>query len=270
MQKSVAKSIHKLTKKLFRKPAPISTPTAATNSAAMSRIPTLPSLGIEPTFHLFPLLPKELRLSIWKLAMEEPTKVAISVSDYKPAHGCNPTRQELLDLAVDGNIGTPSNYRATAKFPPLMLVNHESHSLAKKHYRRAFKNTRGKGGVLVAYPTVVDTDFESTSLLRAKDLKLVREVYVRYNSGILRDYMDGHMKAIIKSPCLELLSFWTCTPWAFGIEKSFCISLRKFCTDLTKYNPKHNIPEIEINIEARDGGIPYYFRGAWRDMPYGD
>ncbi|KAI1145981.1 hypothetical protein F4825DRAFT_212067 [Nemania diffusa] len=225
---------------------------------------------MQPTFPLFSNLPPNLRLRVWQLAMEEPTKVTVSVSRYAPPHGPRPSIGVLTQLAVEGNIGTPSAFRASASFPPLMLASRESHALASAHYRRAFASACGKGGVLAAYPTVLHVDDDAAGLLRAGDLELVRDVHVRYASGVLTSYPQGHLQTIIEAPRLELLSFATCTPWAYGIEKSFCILFRRFCLEVTSRNPKCKIPEIEINVEARDGGKPYYFRGSWRDMPYGD
>ncbi len=42
----------------------------------------------QPLFHKFPLLPPVLRLHVWKLALEEPTRVTLTISRLEPYTRC--------------------------------------------------------------------------------------------------------------------------------------------------------------------------------------
>ncbi|KAJ8133440.1 hypothetical protein O1611_g193 [Lasiodiplodia mahajangana] len=120
------------------------------------------------TFHKFPLLPPELRLWIWKMAMEEPIIVTLTVSNWRysprrPGARCGHRGIQIED------------YFATAVLPPLMLVNHESHQIASASYKRAFCGINKKGGVLAAYPTRLIAQRRVYELVGEDDKELVQE-----------------------------------------------------------------------------------------------
>ncbi|KAI0102095.1 hypothetical protein GGR51DRAFT_527842 [Nemania sp. FL0031] len=123
------------------------------------------SLG---TFHMFPLLPPELRLVVWKKAMEEPIIVTLTVSKW----GYRPRRQR----GWCGHRGVKiEDYFATAVLPPLMLVNHESHEIASAHYKRAFCGVKQNGGVLAAYPTRLVCQRRLYELVEEDDKELIED-----------------------------------------------------------------------------------------------
>ena len=125
------------------------------------------------TFHPFPRLPTELRCKIWEMAMEEPTQITITCSGYTPA-------QRPTGWCRTVGPGRPRIYATTAFMPALMLVNRETHALASKHYRRAFRGVDGGGGVLAAYPSVLTIERPMVLLLPMDndDLELLAEIIV--------------------------------------------------------------------------------------------
>lgn len=121
--------------------------------------------------YTFPTLPFQLRLMIWKLALEEPMTATLQTSDWRrrprfPVGCCG-----IRSIKVE-------DYSATAILPPLMLVNHESHRIALAHYKRAFRGAKGNGGVLAAYPTILEAQREPYAMIELDEHKLVKE-YIR-------------------------------------------------------------------------------------------
>ncbi|KAI1193854.1 hypothetical protein F5X97DRAFT_312720 [Nemania serpens] len=118
-------------------------------------------------FHKFPALPLELRVMIWKLALEEPVTVTLRISYWRPRPRPGRSRCGILRYIAE-------DYSATAVLPPLMLVNHESHRTASAHYKRAFRGVKGNGGVLAAYPTILRTT-QPCEMIGPDDRQLVQE-----------------------------------------------------------------------------------------------
>lgn len=119
-------------------------------------------------FHKLPGLPVELRVMVWKLALEEPTAVTLHISDWRLQPRIPSSRCGVRGVTVE-------DYSATAILPPLMLVNRESHRLALAHYKRAFRGVKGNGGVLAAYPTILKAQREPYALIEPDDKELVME-----------------------------------------------------------------------------------------------
>ncbi|RAL08843.1 2EXR domain-containing protein [Aspergillus homomorphus CBS 101889] len=133
----------------------------------------------QPTFHPFPRLPCELRYNIWTLAMAEPTRITITCTGYTPARRPQGGRCGTISP------GRPRIYAATAFMPPLMLVNRETHALASRHYRRAFRGVDGGGGVLASYPSILTIERPVVPLLRMEDddVRMLAEVVVIASPG---------------------------------------------------------------------------------------
>ncbi|PYI11437.1 hypothetical protein BO78DRAFT_425917 [Aspergillus sclerotiicarbonarius CBS 121057] len=125
----------------------------------------------QPVFHPFLRLPLELRCRVWEMAMEEPTQITITCSGYTPAR--RPTGW-CRTVAP----GQPRKYATTAFMPALMLVNRETHALASKHYRRAFRGVHGGGGVLAAYPSTLTIEKPMILLLRMENLEMLAEIVI--------------------------------------------------------------------------------------------
>ncbi|KIM98787.1 hypothetical protein OIDMADRAFT_146492 [Oidiodendron maius Zn] len=124
------------------------------------------------TFHPFPRLPPEIRQKIWRLAMMVATEVEIRCSGHtvhRGAGGCGTAW------------GTPRIFAATALLPPLMLVNHESHRAAARHYRRRFQGVHRGGGVLAAFPITLDLGADIAHLLREDDFDIVQKVILEFD-----------------------------------------------------------------------------------------
>ena len=112
-------------------------------AAAIRRI----FLESQPTFHLFPKLPIELRNRIWASAMAKVTKIRITCSGYTAPRACSSKCGTMSS--------SPGIYAATALLPPLLLVARKSHAAASKHYCHAFRGVDGGGGIVAAYLTVL-------------------------------------------------------------------------------------------------------------------
>lgn len=148
------------------------------------------------TFHSFPLLPPELRLHIWQLAMAEPTQITIFCSRYRAIHSQPGSRC--------GAVGSvPELYAAVAFLPPLMLVNRESHALASRHYRRVFRGRNGGGGVLTAYPRVVTIEEPCWPLLQldASSLDVLEIVIIAIPPALLFSFLG-----VFQRPCEAILA----------------------------------------------------------------
>ncbi|KAI1118863.1 hypothetical protein F5Y14DRAFT_446672 [Nemania sp. NC0429] len=148
--------------------------------------------AVQPTFPKFQSLPPELRLAVWELALQEPRVVTISASTrWRPSreadvlraravdHPLHPAEPERPVPPVGRTLLPPvTDFFATAFIPPLMLVNWESHTIASSHYKRAFTNWAGKGGVLAAYPTELRVEDRAfPALMRGTpDIDVVRDL----------------------------------------------------------------------------------------------
>ncbi|KAF2972248.1 hypothetical protein GQX73_g1228 [Xylaria multiplex] len=223
----------------------------------------------QPIFHQFPHLPTELRLLIWELALEEPTRVTLAASRYYPRFS-RPRGQWILRL--------PEEFVATAFLPPLMLVNHESHAVAVAYYRRAFRGVDGSGGVLAGYPTVLNIKNAAFELLRADDLDLVRD-FIFENQGLgnegLRYYVSPkyhgkQYRMVFSAPNLETLvvrAQWVDSgqpPW-------LCHELRDLFVEMAGSHPDLKAPEVELEIDGpvNYDGVKksYRFRGSPLELP---
>ncbi|KAI0413371.1 hypothetical protein F5X98DRAFT_352210 [Xylaria grammica] len=223
----------------------------------------------QPVFHKFPHLPPELRLHVWKLALEEPTMVTLFVSKFHPRFS-RPRGQWILRL--------PEQYAATAFLPPLMLVNHESHAVASAHYRRAFRSLDGGGGVLAGYPTVLCVKNAAFDLLQADDLDLVRD-FILENQGLgnegLRYYVSPkyhgeQYRMVFLAPNLETLTIRA--EWVDSGEPPWlCRELRDLFVEATAVHPGLKAPGVELDIDGpvKFDGVrkSYHFRGSPLELP---
>ncbi|KAI3328989.1 hypothetical protein HD806DRAFT_268585 [Xylariaceae sp. AK1471] len=214
----------------------------------------------QPVFHKFSSLPAELRLLVWKMALEEPTRVALTVSEYR-----SPPRQPGVWCATVFRY--PSAYAATAVLPPLMLVNYESHKLASRHYRRAFQGVDGEGGVLAAYPTVLTVKGVAFTLMRPDSLSLVQDFILEYEwYPRVAAKMDDQYRAVLLVPALK--TFVVIARGQNGPSISW--DLRRLFLELMEVDPYLNVPTIEIRIgDCSDDEAEWacHFRGSPLELP---
>ncbi|KAI0107490.1 hypothetical protein GGR51DRAFT_515687 [Nemania sp. FL0031] len=104
------------------------------------------------TFHRFKHLPPELRLMVWEMAMQEPTKANV----YETKH----------------------LYTTRAPLPPLMLATRESNTVASKHCRRVLRNIFNGGGILASPPVDLHMDDRVFFLMQYADFDIVRDIVV--------------------------------------------------------------------------------------------
>lgn len=76
---------------------------------------------------------------------------------------------------------TPRIFAATALLPPLMLVSHESHRAAVRHYRRRFQGVHHGGGVLAEFPTTLNLGANIAHLIRDDDFDIAQKVVLEFN-----------------------------------------------------------------------------------------
>jgi hypothetical protein len=218
----------------------------------------------QPTFHKFSSLPAELRLLVWKMALEEPTRVTLTISGYESRRSGNPTCGTVFSY--------PSENAATAVLPPLMLVNHESHAVTSRHYRRAFRSFNGKGGVLAAYPTVLTVKGNAFGLMRPGSLNLLRDFILEYEGHQCLQVPTtegGKYWAILQAPNLK--TFIVIARGQYGPAiPSLGRGLRRLFLDLVELDPNTNVPTIELRIGADSADRAEwtcYFRGSPLELP---
>ncbi|KAI0425239.1 hypothetical protein F5Y09DRAFT_110684 [Xylaria sp. FL1042] len=221
----------------------------------------------QPTFPSFSSLPPELRHHVWKLAMEEPTTVGITVSEHKrnyppPGSPCG----TVFDM--------PSEFAARAILPPFMLVNHEAHEIASKHYRRAFCGLSGKGGVLAAYPTVLQVETNALDILPLDDFDLVAEIKLTDNDRWgwhlpVEGGLNDKIGKILAVPNLKKFVARVGYYWRNGeVPDLLCFTLRDAFVVATSSTPDMHVPEVELKVtQLRRNGVVYRFRGSVLDLP---
>ncbi|KAI1812841.1 hypothetical protein GGS20DRAFT_556309 [Poronia punctata] len=225
-------------------------------------------LESQPVLHRFPSLPPELRLRIWQLGLEEPAEVTLAITEYRGgqrSRGC-----------VKRRPARPSGSRAISLFPPLMLVNHESHSMASAHYKRAFRDIYGGGGILAAYPTILCADRDSDSrepidVLPPEDLELV-QVFALTLGGMRMEPMESVIWKLSKAPNLKKIVVEMHDSHRPPLLN--CVALRWLIEKVVDDISDPNLPEVEFTItgsKAKDDEDrleePYYFRGRVSDIP---
>jgi hypothetical protein len=132
---------------------------------------------LDPTFHLFPLLPIEIRIKIWIFAHPGPRNVHVTLGNHSPqnAHRLPPPRPQH-SLAF-------------------LHVNNESRAIFLEHYVRIFTYTgttrpRGKGGGRYF-------NFEKDSLCVAAGLKGLKYLLCRFPEDMARiRYLDVNVDGL--------------------------------------------------------------------------
>jgi hypothetical protein len=212
-------------------------------------------LESQGTFHPFPRLPSELRLRIWSFAMTAATEVKIMCSGYtinRPQGWCGTVSSR------------PRIYAATAFLPPLMLVNHESHSAASKHYRRAFRGVDGGGGVLAAYPTSITIDESAFHLVRDDDFGIVQKVVLETTRGLHHSRgTNDQFRTLLANQNLkevEIRMRKAGLRWLSGLY----IDLQEVYSQLRERNAEWVAPEIRLIsvAEKEEDDMVYYFEGG--------
>jgi DNA-binding transcriptional regulator of glucitol operon len=194
----------------------------------------------QPVFHRFLSLPAELRLMIWKMALEEPTRVILFILTRTM-----PSRQS------GGWCGTtfPISWEhvATATLPPLMLVNCESHRVASRHYQRAFRGLHARGGVLAAYPTVLTVKGDAFTPMQTDGLRFVRDFVLEYEtySQTSTGIDDKFRPAVLQAPDLQTFTVLTRRQDP-AAAPSILSRLRRLFRELTEAHPHLNVPTIEL------------------------
>ena len=109
---------------------------------------TFPAITMEstPQFHNFPLLPSELRLKIWSLALCTPRTVTISCRK-SPFHHRTPEIPRIVE-----------SFSTSAAVPALLHANRESRHEALAFYSASFETPRSRIFLSFAYDSVRMSD----------------------------------------------------------------------------------------------------------------
>lgn len=207
----------------------------------------------QPKFHFFSKLPIELRLHIWALAMTEPMEATIT---------CTRWRRVFLPNGSRGwhKSSLPRRFReyvAWAMLPPLLLVNHESHAAASKHYLRSFRGSKVGGGILSARPIILTIDDSILHrLIDDDDINLARDIIVdsMCEQNHFLGVNDGALLgALLSNPNLERLQF-KCPKNAVWKSKQLLILLKRQYSQLRDANSEWVPPVVSILLAAPEGG----------------
>jgi hypothetical protein len=152
-------------------------------------------------FHLFPKLPTEIKLKIWKLSLPGPR--AITMRPRK--HGYN-TTNIVERMLPNPDVYDVYNNKAVMKTSALLQVNRESREVALKSYRPIFRCQPND--------SIVYFDFAIDYLHLPTHLSLVHFLQSHYNSNLRADefhiIMTGSKRLIYdmsSSPTMLIVDF---------------------------------------------------------------
>jgi hypothetical protein len=193
------------------------------------------------TFYPFTRLPIELRDKIWRSAMEEATEVRITLSGYQPPGQCISCLCTARDI--------PAKYASNAILPALFLVNHESHAIASKHYRRVFRGINGDGGVLAAYPVVLTVETSILSLLNMDDFHLVRDLVLDFRRNpYLACAGYGRLRQILTNYSLKSIECRLIKTDLVTMRPLY-LTLHRAYTDIRESQPEWRAPMTRIVLQ---------------------
>ncbi|EAW10137.1 2EXR domain-containing protein [Aspergillus clavatus NRRL 1] len=98
-------------------------------------MPNDPTTTTTTTFHLFPLLPPELRLRIWSLLLSTPRNIPIACQ-----RGIHPNSRRFARFFTTPTLP-----------PPLLHVNHESRTEALRIYTAQFQTAYSPRSIYIAF-----------------------------------------------------------------------------------------------------------------------
>ncbi|KAL4962978.1 2EXR domain-containing protein [Aspergillus stella-maris] len=164
------------------------------------------------TFHLFPLLPFELRCLIWDLSME-------------------PRTVDVRILPEHGSWGTPTKLTSTTPAPAILHTCSESRAHALHHYKQAFHlpDLTGPDYIWINYTidmvSIGQTYFscipehEKSSIQRLTFEREGNEYFCRFEGWKLREFESVRE---IKVICLDDVNTWEygydCASYPRGLE----------------------------------------------------
>jgi hypothetical protein len=125
-------------------------------------------------FHLFPKLPAEIKLKIWKLSLPGPRAITI-----RPGKHSYITTNIVGGILPNPNVYDVYNDKAVTKTPALLQVNRESREVALKSYRPIFRCQPND--------SIVYFDFAIDYLQLPTHSSLVHFFQSHYNSNLRAD-----------------------------------------------------------------------------------
>lgn len=233
----------------------------ATRHALMdqSRAERAARLASRPRFACFPALPPELRREIWRHAIAaEPVKVYLTPRrwEFPPRRRCLPTPGRIVD------------YGARAVLPPILLVSREAHSVASRHYRRAFRGLDGVGGAAAGFPTELDVDKYVLELVElGEDVGLVAKLTLvlsnvsmgrgpTSDANILRSILDRLLRTpshgVTYSPEIVLRCKTYDGPAGTEAARARVERLRTVLATRQSEHPDQKVPRVVMVIECGD------------------